>query len=259
MEYYELLEAIYYHGRVVDPRGQETKELRRQILEFNNYNFVATKKARPLEKVTEYLFAELCWYLSGDRRTEFIIPYAKLWSDIKNHDKTANSNYGELVYYRKSSKMTSFEYAYYNLVKDINTRRGTILYNDRAFNYEHNDYICTQDQQFFIRDNIFSCDVDLRSSDAIFGLQYNMPWWSIVHQDMLLKLSKHYPDLKLGNVFVQIKSSHIYKRHYKLIEKIINDDKEYYYVKLLQPILLRNKAEWWQEHIGEFIKIEKVG
>jgi len=236
MKYFELLKEIYETGETVGPRGLETRELRNVVLDVDTYNAVSVPVCRDWQDVRKYLYAELAWYMSGDRKLDKIRPFSKFWDKIANPDGTINSNYGDLVFYRKNSLgMTSFNWALISLLSDQDTRQAIILYNDRELFYKGNkDLICNQYQQFFIRNNVLDCTVTLRSSDAIYGLTFNIPWWSFVHQRMYLMLKKsEYPELQLGKITAFIGSSHIYQNKYELVKEMLNGEKEYRWLSLI--------------------------
>lgn len=260
MNYYQLLKKVYLDGAVVEARGLKTKELCGVQLEVDKYNFFSTPVHRPFEQVMEYLLAEWCWYLSGERHVRNILPYSKFWEKIQNHDKTANSNYGDLVFYRKNLHgYTSFEWAKDALLEDRNTRKAIVLYADREFFWPGiNDQLCNQYQHFLIRDNKLICFVGLRSSDAILGLQYNIPWWSLVQQQLRFALLPKYPNLQLGPITAFISSSHIYENKFKLVSDILASPQERFFIRILKTIPTGQDFSWYRENLSTYYKVEKA-
>lgn len=260
-DYYSLLHNIYEQGELVGPRGKLTKELLGKTLIVKGYNLFANEKYRPMEDVWKYLLGELSWYLSGERDVKKILPYSKFWESIRNPDGTANSNYGDLVFYRKNSKgISSFAWALERLQGDAETRKAIVLYNDRELFYPDNkDLICNQYQHFLIRNHELICYVGLRSSDAIYGLQFNIPWWSLVQQQMFLSLKPLYPTLQLGRIEAFISSAHIYENKFELVNNILSSKNRTYFLHVNSIIPLRKTFEWYQEHLCEYISIEEVG
>ena len=131
MNYWELLKNILKKGSVISPRGEETKELNCVTLNIErSHNMMLTENARSFRKCFPYQKAELAWYVSGERNVDFINNNSKdsMWKEIANFNKTLNSNYGNLVYYRKAGcdengkTYTSFEWCFNNLKRDENTR-----------------------------------------------------------------------------------------------------------------------------------------
>ena len=262
--YPELLQQIMAEGVAVNPRGREVRELVKASLIVTPFcNIYAWPGVRPIEKIQEYLWKELAWYLSGDRQAVHISKYAGLWDKIKNPDGTLNSNYGHLVFYNKTKHpslgnitRTPFQWALTSLKKDPDSRQGVITYNTGGFNFDGNDdYICTQHQAFLIRDNTLRCFIALRSSDAIFGLTYNMPWWSLVHQQLWHELRVYYPNLMLGSIEVDIYSAHVYAQHYKTVDAMIQHEPELYYLKLEEKIPLHKDMAWYSEHLPELLSL----
>lgn len=259
MEYFDLLRKIYFDGKTIAPRGKTIKELLNQQIIINKYNYFESIPARTYAQTSKYFWKELAWYFSGDTKNKWIVPHAKMWKNIENPDGTANSNYGHLVFYKKRGNMGSgFNWALHCLINDINSRQAVITYNDGSYNLKNNkDYICSQQQHFMIRENKLICTIYLRSSDAIFGLQYNYPWWSIVQQYLYLGLLDYYPDLKIGAITVNIGSAHIYQPHFGLVEEMLAGDKKFYYIMLKKPLPLANEFNWYDKHINKyFTKME---
>ena len=270
MNYPQLLKHIMNEGVVVNPRGREVREVMKTQLTIEPYsNLYAWKNARPIEKIEGYLWEELAWYMSGERKAEHIAKFAGLWDKIKNSDGTLNSNYGFLVFYNRTwhpslglVTSTPFQWAVKCLKNDRYSRQAVMTYNTGGFNFEGNDdYICTQHQAFFIRDNVLRCFIALRSSDAIFGLTFNMPWWSLVHQQLWQYLKEFYPDLQLGDIELDIYSAHIYSIHYKLVESMLAEKPERYRLAVEQRIPISGNLElsWYRENLKNYITITKQG
>lgn len=229
MIYPSLLRAIMSEGKTCHPHGKEIKELMHIRLEVDDPLFY-WKELRPLEKLLAYWKEEWSWYMTGKRcETAQIEKAARLWSEIKNEDGSLNSNYGYLVFYQETEHpsmgrvtMTPFEWARRSLQLDMDSRQAMMTYNNGGYNFMGNrDYICTQHQAFYIRENRLFCYVALRSSDAIWGLAYNMPWWNFVAQQLLLGVRAYYPGIELAPIEVDIYSAHIYARHFPMVEKLL--------------------------------------
>lgn len=259
-DYYNLLHTVYHLGDTIEARGLKTKELTGVRLEVDKYNFFSTPECRSYENMMGYLYGELCWYLSGERDITNILPYSKFWASIRNADNTANSNYGDLVFYRKNSKgMTSYQWALTQLQNDPQTRKAIILYNDRElFYHENKDLICNQYQHFLIRNDELICFVGLRSSDMVMGLQNNIPWWSFVHQQMLMELKTLYPNLKLGKITAFISSAHIYENKWSLVEKVLSGSQEKYFIKWKSLIPFRKSFSWYKENLNNYLDAVKI-
>ena len=65
--------------------------------------------------------------------------------------------------------------------------------------------------------------VHMRSSDQIFGLGTDMPTFAFLQRLLHGMLRSVYPDLALGSLAIVAMSSHIYERHFDMVNLIRND------------------------------------
>jgi len=203
----------------------------------------------------KYFAGELAWYLLKERRTDFIDKFSNFWKNIKNEDGTVNSNYGNLLLTKiEEIKANSWSlkdsidrdlgtsqmaWVVNSLKKDKSSRQAIAYIGGSRFQYEGNkDFVCTQYLLFFIRDNKLNMKVQMRSNDIFYGLTYDAPWFSTVHQNAYLELLDAYPDLELGQYFHYSDNTHFYERHFKLAEKISTEESNYPGPKLelLKPL-----------------------
>ena len=236
MHYEDLVVQLINEGNISAPRGQECKELLNQhIIVPNNECLMDIPGIRTVKDITtgpgKYLVSEFVWYMSGALSVEFIGNFASLWKHICDDQNEINSNYGFQVFHKpldvvnktvRSIGSSPFMWVYNELRKDKDSRRAVIHYTwENMFRIKNiKDFVCTQLQQFFIRDNILTSTVYIRSSDIIRGLTFDIPWWSFVQQLLVTILKDRYPGLKCGNLDIFIGSSHVYEPHYELLNKL---------------------------------------
>lgn len=133
-------------------------------------------------------------------------------------------------------------------------------YNRPIHQYESNkDFVCTMSNQFFIRDNKLHMNTFIRSQDTIFGTTFDIPFFMLLMQCMLLELSKVYPDLEMGYYYHNMGSCHLYERNFELVENMLKYNFEEDELPLLKenPILNSNLQDILNyEYIGydEFLK-----
>jgi thymidylate synthase len=258
-EYFELIKKIMFFGDNVNSRGFSTKELICESIEINDYNFYSIPKVREFDKIYKYFIGELCWYFSGNNHVSGILPYSKFWNKIKNDDDTVNSNYGYSIFYKKNDyNKTQFEWVLNQLKKDQFSRQAILQYNNQNNCFDFNkDFVCTQVQQFFIRNNQLISIVYIRSSDVIKGLTFDIPFWSIVQQQLVLLLKNSYPNIKCGALKINFGSVHIYELDFELINKMLDSiEKKQHHIKLLKaiPVLQSLDQPWYENNINEFIE-----
>jgi len=255
--YFGLLSRLTTQGDDVVTRGLNMKEIINEHIFISESNFYSVDGIRDFDKVNKYLIGELSWYFSGNTKVDGILRYSKFWDKIKNEDGTVNSNYGHSVFYKRNKhNSTQFDWAYKQLIKDEGSRQAIILYNDADYYFDANkDFVCTQLQQFLIRDNKLISIIYIRSSDVIKGLTYDIPFWSIVQQQLLLRLKEVYPELELGVLFINFGSVHIYESDLQLVNSMLKGNVKQYYVKLKKELPLYNTQDWYENKLNDYIEI----
>ena len=205
----------------VGPRGLQTKELRNVQLIIQNplSNLFWTEYRQPDE---HYLAGELLWYFRASNLLKDIQPYSKFWDKLVNPDgRTLNSAYGYLLFH---SRQSEWNWAYRRLIEDKDTRQAIIRFNKPVHSFEGNkDFVCTLTGIFHIRENNLHLTINMRSSDMWFGLTYDVPFFTLLLQQMRLNLLDAYPDLKIGTFTMNLASAHIYERNYEDVHKMLAD------------------------------------
>lgn len=189
----------------------------------------------------KYFAGELAWYLLRDSKTDFISNFSNFWKKLENPNGTVNSNYGNILLSKvdeikanSSSLKDSIErnlgtsqmaWVCNTLRKDKYSRQAIAYIGGTKYQFEGNkDFVCTQYILFYIRNNELSMKVQMRSNDIFYGLTYDAPWFSTVHQNVYLELLETYPDLKLGKYHHFSDNTHFYSRHFKLTDEILNEE-----------------------------------
>ena len=177
----------------------------------------------------DYVQREIKWCLSQNLDVSELVPYAKIWNECKGNDDTVNSNYGWCVY--SPDNHNQFQKAYQALVEQKQTRRGMLIYTRPTMHEDYkqngkNDFLCTQFNQFLIRNNKLQMFYVMRSNDARYGLFINFPWACYVYGEMLQKLQLTYPELESGMIHWYSTSFHLYQRHFKMLKKMFKEQEQ---------------------------------
>lgn len=206
-------------GIEVSPRGQLIKEIENYKYELPPYVRFCNFKDRKLS--ISYLKKEFLWYLKGDKFDTSIAEHAKMWKSIINEDGSINSNYGQYFF----GEEKQFDVVVETLKKDKDSRRAAIvLLNKYHLNSKTNDVPCTYALSFRIRDNKLNMTVHMRSQDSIFGMGNDAPAFSFIHEMTLNALREFYPDLRYGIYTHFADSFHVYEKHFKMMEDMINGE-----------------------------------
>lgn len=215
--------------KVTNPRNTVTKSKKVAKLDVDPlYPLLDFGSIRPFN--WKYFVGELVWYLKGENTTDFIKNFSSFWENIKNSDGTINSNYGTLLlnpHPSSNGHLNQLEWVFNSLANDRDTRQAVAFLNSPHFQVKGNkDFVCTMYLNFFIEDNKLSMKVQMRSNDLFFGLSYDAPWFSLLHQCLFLNLKNVYDDLELGTYYHCSDDIHFYDRHFSLVDNIIENREE---------------------------------
>jgi thymidylate synthase len=205
-------------GKKVVARGQET-------IELENYSYCLAPRERfpnfPSRKLKiDYIKNEFLWYLKGQRYDLSICNHASLWKGIIEADGGINSNYGQYIF-----AGGQFNRALTALLDDKESRRGSIvILSQDHVNTAEKDLPCTYSLGFRIREDKLNMSVHMRSQDSVFGMGNDAPAFSFIHEMMFQCLKEKYPELQMGEYFHIADSFHVYKRHYDMLENILQED-----------------------------------
>lgn len=214
----------------IHPRGQKVKEIGdAQITLDPRYPFqgFVSRKYN-----LAYFKEEMRWKLGANRYDESIKQHAKMWEAVQNPDGTFNSNYGVFWFGEQKGFWTVIE----ELVRDRDSRRAVIpMLGKEHMTPETVDTVCTEAVGFRIRDGALYMSVHMRSSDQIFGLGTDVPTFSVLFMLVHGMLQLHYQGLRLGNLTITAMSSHIYERHFKMAQAIVEEYSEMTYTSQELP------------------------
>jgi len=219
--YISLVRNVYENPTFeAAPRGQKVKEILGASFTILNPRdripYVAGRKF----SVT-YMVAELLWYLSGNNQTAWISKYSSFWKDISDDGLTANSAYGARLFQHHpkiaQGRFNQWEYIIDELTRDPDSRRAVMHLRvpDDSIDAKL-DVPCTLALQFFIRDGKLHQVVNMRSSDVIFGIAYDIPAFTLFQELLANELG-----VDLGTYTHTSNSLHIYERHFEMAKSIL--------------------------------------
>jgi len=176
----------------------------------------------------KYISRENEWYYSHELKIDRVSDVA-IWNQVSDINNEINSNYGNLVYSRNN--FSQFSQVVKTLTNHKESRQGIIIYTRPSIHFEWNsfdagDFICTNYQQFFIRDNQLHCVTSMRSNDLIYGTFNDLPWFHTVIQDMYIHMSEVYPELEYGKHIFIPNSLHAYERHFDKVFDVVENNKD---------------------------------
>jgi thymidylate synthase len=213
-------EVLHNPDYETSPRGKKIKEIENAVLQLDNPEsnlFMNEVRSVPLK----YLAGELLWYFSGRNDLSFISRFSNFWKAIAEKDGTCNSAYGNLLF--KGMEKSQYFWAYSRLVEDKDTRQAIIHFNRPYHQYQGNkDFVCTLVGIFQIRDNKLNFTIDMRSNDVFFGLTFDLPFFTLLQQQMLKHLRESaYPTLELGRYTHIAHSLHVYEKDFQILNSML--------------------------------------
>jgi thymidylate synthase len=209
------------------PRGLKIKEKLNVMLELKNPAsnlFRCEDKSLTLQ--TGYLKKELCLYLGGINSASMFSKASKFWDKIKNEDSTVNSAYGYLIFRLMNNHgFTQFDWVVKSLLADKDSRQAIMHFNRPEHQFSDvRDFPCTLTATFHIRDDKLYMTTVMRSNDIRKGLQYDLPFFTLLQRLVWLKLKAKWTDLEMGTYSHLSQSLHVYESDFEYAEKIIASD-----------------------------------
>lgn len=203
----DSLVAVLDNGRVSSPRGLETKELDHVTFKIDPKKSLYTSPIRDLNFF--FLIAENLWYWSGRNSTEIPSYYVKNYRQFSDNNIHQGA-YGPMI-------LEQIRYALNCLKNDEDTRQAVIqLWRPNP--QDAKDKPCTLSFDFKIRDGRLNMHATMRSNDALWGNNYDIPSFSMIQIAVAGMLG-----IPTGFLYLTAHSYHIYSRHYELAEKLINE------------------------------------
>jgi len=224
--YREVLYELHHFPKyVTNPRSMKIKEIINLIIEIEDPT--SNMFINPIRKTPQrYLAGEMYWYFQGREDVEFISKYSKFWKKLTNPDGvTVNSAYGNLLFRDLNEyNITEWQWALKSLIEDKDTRQAIIRFNKPKHSFVGNkDFVCTLNGIFNIRNDKLIFTVIMRSQDEILGRTFDIPFFTLLQQQMRNHLLPYYPDLKLGSFIHHNVSSHIYEKDFELVEDMLRN------------------------------------
>lgn len=213
----EMFSRTMVYGSTISPRGMEIKESEDlQLKIYPEYPFMTFE---PRKYDVEYFKKEMIWKLGANKHDTSIMQHASMWKNVQNPDGTFNSNYGQYWF----GEQMGFWNVTNELIRDVDSRRAVIpMLNKSHMTPETVDTVCTEAVGFRIRNGALAMSVHMRSSDQIFGLGTDIPTFAFLYRLVHGVLREYYEGLEFGQMTITAMSSHIYSRHYDMVEAILD-------------------------------------
>lgn len=228
------LQEIINKGQVSNPRGLRIKELINSSICIDmNYPIISIPERKLGYK---FMAREAWWIISGRNDVESIKDYSKAISTFSNDNYHFDGAYGPRV-------VDQIRYIVDSLAQDINTRQA-VLTIWRANPRASKDIPCTVSIQWLIRDGYICCIDNMRSSDIWLGVPYDIfNFTMLTGYIMLLLKERGIYDLKLGNLYLNAGSQHLYEDNWEKANNLINNYREWDKINKFEPYKFNSPIE----------------
>lgn len=199
---------------VIDKTGVKT-------IELIGESFIADEDWIIRKPNYEYIERELEWYKSQSLYVDDIPGETPaIWKQVASKHGRVNSNYGHLIW--SDENYNQYENVLQELHRNPNSRRAVMIYNRPSMHQDYctdgmSDFVCTYANTFMIRDNKLISHYLMRSNDAVFGYDNDVHWAMYVQKMLAQRLL-----VEVGDIIWTATSLHVYERHFKFIEELID-------------------------------------
>ena len=203
-----------------------------------------------LSQQIKTLSYELEWYESQSLDVNDIAGETPaIWKAVSDKDGKINSNYGYLIH--SEENYSQYLHVLTELGENPDSRRANMIYTRPdihidAFTNGMSDFICTNNVQYFIRNNQLITSVYMRSNDAVFGYNNDFAWQRYVRDKLIEDLETDtYKRYEPGPIYWNVGSLHVYERHFNHIQEAIDEEAKQREVIDLADTAFKNKMEFW--------------
>lgn len=226
---------------IAAPRGMSVRE----ILGFSSVVDMGYPVVMlPARKMSyRFMAAEAWWILSGRNDVESIARFNANITKFSDNGESFFGAYGPPLLEQRESVADA-------LLIDRDSRQAVAtIWRPRPPSTR--DVPCTVALQWLIRGGKLHCVATMRSSDAWLGWVYDVFNFTMISLDLLLELRPVY-DLRLGNLYLNAGSQHLYERDWEKAQKCLADTPlEYGRLEAGSNILLqRELLEFAEKNFG---------
>jgi thymidylate synthase len=211
----KLIQKYKDQDFVIDKTGVKT-------IELIGESFIADEDWIIRQPNYEYIERELEWYKSQSLYVDDIPGETPaIWKQVASKHGRINSNYGHLIW--SEENYNQYENVLEELHRNPNSRRAVMIYNRPSMHQDYctdgmSDFVCTYANTFMIRDNKLISHYLMRSNDAVFGYDNDVHWAMYVQKMLAQRLL-----VEVGDIIWTATNLHVYERHFKFIEELMNE------------------------------------
>ena len=198
------LEELLDRGEPVSPSKGNCRELRGVLLEITNPRARLSRSESRGQALS--CLGELCWYLSGTNKIDFIEYYIPKYHEFAEEGILFGAYGPRLLAFRGVTNQ--LENIISILKRKSSSRQAVIqLFDAEDVINEHKDVPCTSTIQFLLRSNHLEMITTMRSNDAYLGLPHDVFCFTMIQEIVARRLG-----VDLGTYRHVVGSLHLYDR-----------------------------------------------
>ena len=218
--YKDLIEEVYKnYDYECSPRGEPIREklgISFKILDPRNRLPYITERNYSIA----YMLGELLWVMAGRNDVEWIATYSPFWLNVTDDGSTSSSAPGYRIFKNHpridNGSHIQYERVLNELKSDRDSRRAILYFTQPTDHFVSKlDIGCVTNAQALIRSDKLHLIVNMRSSDLILGLPYDVGIFTIVQEMMAMDLG-----VEVGELVWHANSEHIYERNFEIAEAV---------------------------------------
>lgn len=214
----QALRHILEHGRRVQPRGSWVQEITGASFQLLNPCARLIYSPSRVYNIT-FAIGELLWYLRGSDQVDIVAFYNPRYKTFSDDGGKMHGAYGKRIFSPVLTGMIQWDAVLQLLRTDRDTRQAILHFHlPSDLIIVSRDIPCTCTMQFFIRENKLEAIVTMRSNDIVWGTPYDVFSFTMMQEIMAQQLG-----VGLGTYTHFVGSFHLYDRHVKLAQKILNE------------------------------------
>ena len=209
-----VAEQILETGDRINPTKGEAREISGVLLEIRNPRARISLTETRGKAIS--CLGELCWYLAGTNKLEFIEYYIREYAKSADGDEIYGG-YGPRLFQWET--MNQFENVTNILRNNRDSRKAVIqIFDGQDILEEHKDVPCTCTLQFMVRGEKLNLLAHMRSNDAYRGLPHDVFCFTMLQEIMARTLS-----LDIGIYKHFVGSLHIYESNTTRIQEFLDE------------------------------------
>lgn len=204
-----LLNELNHSGKIVCPRGQETKEIMNVTLSVRDgLNNILLSNVRDLNY--RFMIAEWLWIYAGFEDVETLAQYNSVMRNFSDDGQILSGAYGPRL-------LAQWDYILGNLVRPDSRQAVATIWTPSP--KDSKDIPCTISAQWLVREDKIHATVNMRSSDIWLGLPYDFFNFSQLTNGLAAYLG-----IEVGGVTFNLGSSHLYSTNYVKAREILSEN-----------------------------------